>query len=98
MNAPVSATQERTGSAFQTAGIFGLVSASLCTVRNLERIASPRASRGGVGNERREKMIDFALCIALPLIYTALRMLNLFANPAYSCLSPVVFGRVYCCT
>lgn len=69
----LSSEKYATGTAFQTAGIFGLASASFCTVRNLERIASPGSSRRDLSDSRRDRYVDVGLCLVLPLVYTLFR-------------------------
>jgi len=63
------------GVSLQSANIFALVAAAMCTVRNLERVSSPRMANNGTADIRRRKMFDFLWCGIFPFIFSAMRML-----------------------
>ena len=87
-----------TGVSLQNASIFALAAAAMCTVRNLERVASPRMENNGAADIRRRKMFDFIWCGIFPFVFSAMRMcLSPGSDESANVTLRLNHHRVHCC-
>ena len=54
---------------------FALPAACLCICIHLEQVASVRRARGSIDDKRRRQFFEAFMCIGLPLVFMAFRML-----------------------
>lgn len=82
---------------FTVAGVLGMVAASMCTIRNLEKIASLRVGKRDVNSARNEMLFDVFMCLVLPFLFSAIRESSrqtmILLTPAQTRLN----DRLHCC-